>query len=113
MLLRLRAGHLLVKVLGDGVQEVHCVKIHAILDIRQSVNASGQILRHLARVDRVDTGLFQQLGKASQFGVAVQFSTVLQSPGPGEDRRDWVGRSRAAFLVLPETTQFAPRKPVY
>src|SRR3712207_7359770 len=44
------------------------------------------------------TTLFRSAG---HLGGVVQLAAVGQAPGPGEDRRDRVGRRRVALLVLP------------
>ena len=52
-------GQFVVEVLLNRLQEVHRVQVHVGFHVLDAVDAAGQILGHLARVDRVDTGLLQ------------------------------------------------------
>lgn len=64
------------------------------------MDAAGQVLRHLPRVDDVDAGLFQRKSEALKVLVVVQLGAVLQATSPGVDRCDRVGRRLLALLVL-------------
>lgn len=56
---RLQLGKLLLEVLLYGVHEVLGVQEHALLNVGQTVNATSQVLGHLATVHCVDAGSLQ------------------------------------------------------
>src|SRR3546814_14716292 len=55
----------------------------------------------MALFDRLDAAALHRLGELGHVGGAVEFAAILGPAGPGEDRRDRVGRSRLALLVHP------------
>lgn len=68
-----------VELLGDGLQEVLCVEVHALFDIWQSMDAGSQILGHFSRLDGVDAGLLEGLRESSEVFVVVQFGAVFET----------------------------------
>ena len=48
-----------LQLIGDGLEEVLRVEVHALLRVLRAVNANRQVLCHLARLDRVDARLLQ------------------------------------------------------
>src|SRR5690606_40354651 len=50
--------------------------------------------------DGLDDDVLEGLREADDLGGVVQLAAVLEAAGPGEDRRDRVGRGRLALLVL-------------
>ena len=66
-----------------------------------AVDASGQVLGDLARVDRLDARLLQRLRVSDEVFVPVQVTAVLETSRPREDARDGVCARGVALLVLP------------
>ena len=64
-----------------------------------------QVLGHdTLLVDNVNTGTLQLFSKGNQLGGVVELATLHQTPGPGEDGGNGVGRGLAALLVLTVVT---------
>ena len=63
-------------------------------------SARSLVILPLSTVSMHD--LLERLGEAGHLGRAVELAAVLEAAGPGEDRRDRVGRGRLALLVLAE-----------
>src|SRR5690606_30704112 len=80
-------GHLLLEVLVQRGEE-----LLGGLERRVPADQQRQVLGHLAALDGLDDDLLELVGEADQLGVAVQLAAVLETTGPGEDRRDRVGR---------------------
>ena len=60
---------------------------NVISPVGHAFDTHGKVLRHHARLNRLDTHLFQRAGKRDQVIVLVQFAAVSQASRPGEDRR--------------------------
>ena len=78
------------------------VRRRSLLD---AVDAAGEVLRHLAAVDRVDARLLEGAAVAAEVGVAVELRAMLQSSRPREDACDRVRARRVALLVLAVVTR--------
>lgn len=90
--------------LRNGFKEVLGVEIHVRGDIRKTpVNRTGQVLRHLPRLDTLNARVFQGLGESFELGVVVQLGTVLETARPCKDRSDRIGRRLLSLLMKPET----------
>ena len=89
------ACHGRLQVGVDRRQEVLCVEVGLIAG-----HQNREVLGHLAALDRCDAHLLEAAGEADERLVAVELAAVRQAPGPGEDRRDGVGRRGVALLVL-------------
>ena len=74
---------------------------HALLDISKAMNATSQVLGHLARVDAVHASGLQGHAELGQVRVIVQLSAMSQAPGPSINTSDGVSRGFLAFLMLP------------
>src|SRR3546814_9674118 len=59
-----------------------------------------QILGHVAGLDGVDADALDGARESCDLGRVVELGTVFAAAGPGEDRRDRVGRGLLALLVL-------------
>ena len=66
-------------------------------------NAS-QIARHIALLDGTQRRLLQAIRKRAQLRVVIEFPAFAQRAAPCKNRRDRIGRSRAAvavFVIMP------------
>src|SRR5919108_5686245 len=59
-----------------------------------------EVLGHPAALDRLDTDPLKGRGESLDLGRAVELAAIGQGAGPGEDRRDRVGRGLLALLML-------------
>src|SRR5690554_3396414 len=57
-----------------------------------------EVLGHLAALDRSDDDVLEGLRELRDLGGVVELAAVHETTGPGEDRRDRVGRRRLASL---------------
>src|SRR5258708_16793560 len=90
----MRLPQLLLQILVDGIQEFFRIQVvFAMFDLI-TMDTNGQILRHFTALYRLDTDGFQRVGEIDQVLVAIQLAADSQTPLPGTNRSDRVGRSR-------------------
>ena len=90
------SADLLAEVVGQGVQELVGGEPR-----RVPADQQRQVLGHLSTLDGLDAHLLERLGELRDLRRAVDLAAVGDAPGPGEDRRDRVGRRLLALLPLP------------
>ena len=83
-------GELLDEGLVDSGDEVKGVKIGRSSNVVCASNADGQVLGHIALLDGLDGGGLQLVAEVFKGGVVIEFSSVEESSGPGEDGCDRV-----------------------
>ena len=72
-------GQFGIEALLNGLQEVHGVEVHVGLDVLDAVNTAGQVLRHLAGVYGINTGLLQGCAEpAAEGSTGLSRSTSVQ-----------------------------------
>jgi hypothetical protein len=96
----LKLSHLFLHFLFNSIHEVLGVKVHAILDVLQSVNASGQVLGHVSVIHAVHASGLQSHTELLQVRIIIQLGPVLEAARPSEDTGDRVGGSLLALLML-------------
>src|SRR5680860_1189486 len=62
----------------------------------------GEVLGHASVLDGLDADPLEGFGELGDGRGVVEFTAVLESAGPGEDRRDRIGRGGVALLMLAE-----------
>src|SRR6185503_7782155 len=65
----------------------------------------GEVLRHLARLDRLDAHLLERVGELHDVGRTVELTAVLEALRPREDRGDRIRRRGLALLMLAEVAR--------
>ena len=65
-----------------------------------ALDAASQVLRHDARLDRLNANPLQRLGKSPQLGVTVQFRPVRQATRPSEDWCYSRGKQAVAVVIV-------------
>src|SRR5215204_7181291 len=67
-----------------------------------ATDEEGEVLGHVAALDRADAHVLERVGEAGDVGRAVEPGPEGEGAGPGEDRRDRVRRRLLALLPLAE-----------
>ena len=93
-------SELLSESLVDGSDEIQGVQVGRPLYAVGASHADSKILGHLSVLDCFDGSGLEGVAEVFEFRVVVQFSSVEQTTGPGEDTGDGVGRSLSAFLMF-------------
>src|SRR6185437_6097835 len=90
------SGHRLLQILVDLVEEALGRQPFLL-----RTDEKGQILRHVARLDRIDADLLERVRERVERCVVVQLGAMGEPARPGKNRRDGIGRGRLALLILP------------
>lgn len=65
-------------------------------------NAKGKVLSHVSGLDSVDDDSLQSVTEINQLLVSVNFSSLDETSGPGEDGSNGVGGGELSLLVSSE-----------
>src|SRR5262249_59365953 len=93
--------HRLFQVLVDLVEEAGGRE-----PLLVGADEQGEVLGHVARLDRRDGDCLERRGKLCQRRVVVELGAVRKPARPGEDRGNRIGRGLAALLVLAIVTRY-------
>jgi hypothetical protein len=66
----------------------------------------GKVLGHFTAFYRFNTNGFKRIAEPDQFSIIVELASESQTPGPGKDGGDRVGRGGLACLVVAEVAGY-------
>src|SRR6185369_16953691 len=89
------SSHSLLQVLINLIQEAFRRQPFLV-----GADEQRQILGHVTLLHGRDTDFFHGMGELGELVIAVQLGAMGETPRPGKDRSDGIGRSALALLVF-------------